>query len=128
MAGFKQILSKVSRRFTRGRDFAIDLGTKNLIIAEYGQGVVVDEPSVVAIDAATREVIAAGYEAQTMLDRTGSNVIASRPMKEGTINDLELAQKMLRFFMEQATDTTFRALSAPTNLSLIHISEPTRPY
>jgi len=121
LAGFKQILSKVSRRFTRGRDFAIDLGTKNLIIAEYGQGVVVDEPAVVAIDAVTREVIAAGYKAQTMLDRTGSNVIASRPMKEGTINDLELAQKMLRYFMEQATDTTFRALSAPTNWAIVGV-------
>ncbi len=121
MAGFQEFISKISRKFSRGRDFAIDLGTKNLIIAEYGVGVVVNEPSVVAVDAASREVLAAGVKASTMLDRTGSNVVARRPMKEGTINDLELAKKMLRYFMEQATDTRFRALSAPSNWAVVGV-------
>ncbi len=121
MAGFQEFISRVSRRFSRGRDFAIDLGTKNLIIAEHGAGVVVNEPSVVAVDSITREVKAAGFEASTMLDRTGSNIEARRPMKEGTINDLELAKKMLRYFMEQATDTRFRALSAPSNWAIVGV-------
>lgn len=121
MAGIQEFISKVSRKFSRGRDFAIDLGTKNLIIAEHGAGVVVNEPSVVAVDTVTRAVKAAGSEAATMLDRTGSDVQARRPMKEGTINDLELAKKMLRYFMEEVTDTRFRALSAPSNWAIIGV-------
>lgn len=82
-------------------DLAIDLGTANTLIFVKGRGVVCSEPSVVAINKDTREVLAVGSEAKSMLGRTPANIVAIRPMKDGVIADFEVTEKMLRYFIQK---------------------------
>ena len=79
----------------------IDLGTANLLIYVKGEGVVIDEPSVVAIDASTKKCLAAGQDAKDMLGRTPGRVMAIRPMKDGVIADFEVTEIMLNFFLKK---------------------------
>ncbi len=83
-------------------DLAIDLGTANTLVYLKGQGIVVDEPSVVAIERKSGAVIAVGIEAKKMLGRTPEGIHAIRPMKEGVIADFEIAEKMLGYFIKKA--------------------------
>src|SRR5438045_7752168 len=78
---------------------AVDLGTANTLIYVKGQGIVLNEPSVVAIDRETRKIKGVGLEAKRMLGRTPEGVIAVRPMKDGVIADFDVTEKMLRFFL-----------------------------
>jgi rod shape-determining protein MreB len=82
-------------------DLAIDLGTANTLIFLKGKGVVCSEPSVVAINRDTKEVLAVGSEAKSMLGRTPANIVAIRPMKDGVIADFEITEKMLRYFIRK---------------------------
>jgi rod shape-determining protein MreB len=82
-------------------DIAVDLGTANTLIQIKGQGVVLDEPSVVAVDRASRRLVAAGLEAKRMLGRTPDGVIASRPMRDGVIADVDQVEMMLRHFLQR---------------------------
>jgi rod shape-determining protein MreB len=82
-------------------DLAIDLGTANTLIFLKGRGVVCSEPSVVAINRDTKEVLAVGSEAKSMLGRTPANIVAIRPMKDGVIADFEVTEKMLRYFIQK---------------------------
>ncbi len=84
-----------------GRDLAIDLGTANTLIYERGRGVVLDEPSVVAIEAGTGRLIAAGRRAKEMLGRTPEHVRAVRPLQDGVISDADVTERMLRWFVDQ---------------------------
>lgn len=84
------------------RDMGIDLGTANTLVYVKGKGVVVREPSVVAIQSETREVLAVGNEAKKMIGRTPGNIIAIRPMKDGVIADFDVTQSMLRHFIKKA--------------------------
>ncbi|WP_425483548.1 rod shape-determining protein [Flexivirga aerilata] len=84
-----------------GRDLAIDLGTANTLIYERGRGVVLDEPSVVALEVGTGRLIAAGATAREMLGRTPGHVDVVRPLRDGVINDAEVAERMLRYFVAQ---------------------------
>lgn len=77
----------------------IDLGTANTLVYIKGKGIVLREPSVVALDKNTNEVLAVGSEANRMVGRTPANIIAVRPLKEGVIADLEVAEKMLRHYI-----------------------------
>ena len=86
---------------TLGRDLAIDLGTANTLVYERGRGVVLDEPSVVAIEAATGKLIAAGTRAKEMLGRTPGHVRAVRPLADGVISDADVTEQMLRYFVDQ---------------------------
>ena len=83
-------------------DLAIDLGTANTIVFAKAKGIVVNEPSIVAIDQRTGKVEAVGKEAKEMLGRTPGNIIAIRPMKDGVIADFETAEKMLDYFIRKA--------------------------
>lgn len=84
------------------RDVAIDLGTANTIIYVKGKGIVVREPSVVAIDRYSGKVLAAGSEANAMIGRTPDNIIAIRPMKDGVIADFDITQSMIKMFIHKA--------------------------
>lgn len=84
-----------------GRDMAIDLGTANTLVYVRGLGVVLNEPSVVAIDKDNGRVLAVGMEAKRMLGRTPGNIVAIRPMKDGVIADFEVTEIMLRHFIRK---------------------------
>lgn len=84
-----------------GRDIAIDLGTANTLIYVRGQGIVLNEPSVVALDVSDGRPIAVGYEAKRMMGRTPSHIRAVRPLKDGVIADFEVCEKMLRYFIQK---------------------------
>jgi rod shape-determining protein MreB and related proteins len=83
-------------------DLAIDLGTANTLIFARDKGIVVDEPSVVAVNKNTSEVVAVGKLAKEMLGRTPGNIVAIRPMKDGVIADFKLTEKMLNYFIKKA--------------------------
>jgi rod shape-determining protein MreB len=83
-------------------DLAIDLGTATTLVYVRGRGIVLNEPSVVAIERKTEKVLAVGTEAKKMLGRTPGNILAIRPMKEGVIADFEMAEQMLRHFIQKA--------------------------
>ncbi|TLY26291.1 MAG: rod shape-determining protein [Nitrospirae bacterium] len=83
-------------------DLAIDLGTATTLVYVRGRGIVLNEPSVVAIEKKTEKVLAVGAEAKKMLGRTPGNIMAIRPMKEGVIADFEMAERMLRHFITKA--------------------------
>ena len=84
------------------RDMGIDLGTANTLVYVKGKGIVVNEPSVVAINTITKEVLAVGNEAKEMIGRTPGNIVAIRPMKDGVIADFDITQAMLRYFIGKA--------------------------
>ena len=79
---------------------AVDLGTANTLIYVKGEGIVLNEPSVVAIDRETKKIKGVGLEAKRMLGRTPEGVIAVRPMKDGVIADFDVTEKMLRYFLD----------------------------
>jgi rod shape-determining protein MreB len=83
------------------RDMAIDLGTANTVVHVHGQGIVLSEPSVVAIDERTGEVVAVGADAQRMIGRTPAQISATRPLRHGVIADFEVTEQMLRHFMRK---------------------------
>ena len=84
-----------------GRDIAIDLGTANTLIYVRGQGVVLNEPSVVALDVSDGKPVAVGHEAKRMMGRTTGHIRAVRPLKDGVIADFDVCEKMLRYFIQK---------------------------
>src|SRR3954466_10311456 len=101
---------KQNSRFTNLRplfsmfssDLAIGLGTANTLVFAKGKGIVVNEPSIVAINKTTNEVEAVGKEAKEMLGRTPGNIVAIRPMKDGVIADFKVTERMLGYFIQKA--------------------------
>lgn len=89
------------------KDIGIDLGTANVLIYIKGQGIVLNEPSVVAIDADTKKPLAVGSEAREMLGRTPGKVIAIKPMKDGVIADFETTEIMLNYFIKKVNGKSF---------------------
>jgi rod shape-determining protein MreB and related proteins len=87
------------------RDIGIDLGTANTLVHVKGKGIVVREPSVVAINKKTNEVLAVGEAAKNMIGRTPGNIVAIRPMKDGVIADFDVTQSMLKHFIKSAMST-----------------------
>ena len=83
-------------------DLAIDLGTANTLVAARGRGIVLNEPSVVAIDKSEDRVLAVGADAKRMIGRTPGSIIAERPLKDGVIADFDVTEVMLRYFIEKA--------------------------
>ncbi len=84
------------------RDLGIDLGTANTLVHVRGKGIVISEPSVVAIDARTKRVYAVGAEAKAMVGKTPTNIVAARPLKDGVIADFDVVEKMLAYFIKKA--------------------------
>jgi rod shape-determining protein MreB len=85
------------------RDIGIDLGTANTLVHIKGKGIIVREPSVVAINTKNNEILAVGDSAKDMIGRTPGNIVAIRPMKDGVIADFEVTQSMLKYFIKRAT-------------------------
>ena len=83
------------------KDLGIDLGTANVVIYAEGKGIVLREPSVVAVDKNTGKVLKVGAAARNMLGRTPGNVVAMRPLREGAVSDYELTEKMLTEFIRK---------------------------
>src|SRR5512147_1021529 len=86
----------------RSNDLAIDLGTANTLVYARGKGIVVSEPSIVAVNRVTGKVEAVGRDAKDMLGRTPGNIVAIRPMKDGVIANFEVTEKMLQHFIRKA--------------------------
>src|SRR5262250_539910 len=93
------MLTQVKSLFSN--DIGIDLGTANSLVYVRDRGIVLREPSVVAIQAGTTNVLAVGEEAKRMLGRTPGNIVAIRPMKDGVIADFEITEAMLRHFIQK---------------------------
>ncbi|MDA8196044.1 MAG: rod shape-determining protein [Actinomycetota bacterium] len=90
-----------------GRDMAVDLGTANTLVYVRGKGIVLNEPSVVAINTKDGRPLAVGVEAKRMIGRTPSNIQAIRPLKDGVIADFEICEKMLRYFIHKVHNRKF---------------------
>src|SRR5450631_3266402 len=92
-----------------GRDMAVDLGTANTLVYVRGRGIVLNEPSVVAVNTNTRGIVAVGASAKRMIGRTPSNIVAIRPLKDGVIADFEITEAMLRHFIMKVHGRRVRA-------------------
>ena len=103
-------------KFGLGQDIGIDLGTATVIAYVKGKGVVLREPSVVAVDSNTKEVLAVGQEARRMLGRTPGNIVATRPLREGVISDYTVTEKMLKYFINKING---KSLFAPRTMICI---------
>lgn len=99
MAGLSSLFSLFS---TSIKDIGIDLGTANTLVYVRGEGIVLREPSVVAVDANSNEVLAIGKKAKEMLGRTPESITAVRPLKDGVIADFEVTAAMLKYFVRKA--------------------------
>ena len=91
-----------------GQDIGIDLGTATVLVYIKGKGIVLREPSVVAIDKNTNKMLAVGEEARKMLGRTPGNIVAIRPLREGVISDYDVTERMLKYFINKVSPSRFR--------------------
>jgi len=89
------------KKIKGSNSIGIDLGTANTLVYVKGEGIVISEPSVVAVDSATREVLAIGEEAKRMLGRTPNSIVAIRPLRDGVIADFDIVEKMIKFFIKK---------------------------
>ncbi len=96
-------------------DMAIDLGTANTLVYVRGEGIVLREPSIVAVQKGTDHVLSVGAEAKAMLGRTPGSIVAIRPMREGVIADFEVTERMLRHFIKKVHQR--RGLAKPASSS-----------
>ena len=94
-------MERNGKMFKWGQDIGIDLGTATVIAYVKGKGIVLREPSVVAVDNITGEVLAVGQEARRMLGRTPGNIVATRPLRDGVISDYTVTEKMLKYFINK---------------------------
>jgi rod shape-determining protein MreB and related proteins len=92
-----------------GRDMAVDLGTANTLVYVRGRGIVLNEPSVVALNTKSGAILAVGSEAKRMIGRTPAHIVAIRPLKDGVIADFDVTEKMLRYFIQKVHRRSFLA-------------------
>jgi rod shape-determining protein MreB len=95
------------------QDVGIDLGTANTLVMVRGRGIVIDEPSVVAIDKISKKILAIGSEAKRMVGRTPANIVAVRPLKDGVISDFEVTERMLHYFIRSVHDRFSMGIPRP---------------
>lgn len=104
---FNKLLGKFSK------DLGIDLGTKNTLVYTADKGIVIDEPSVVAVNTRTDEILAVGEEAQRMVGKTPGHIQAIRPLVDGVISDFEVTEKMLKYFIDKVHSESFTLIPRP---------------
>jgi rod shape-determining protein MreB len=104
---FDRILGQFSH------DIGIDLGTANTLVYVRGQGIVINEPSVVAINTKTNQVLAIGDDAKKMVGRTPASIVATRPLIDGVVSDFEVTEQMLRYFIDKVHKQRFSLLARP---------------
>src|SRR3989339_946087 len=92
------------------KDMGIDLGTANTLVYVRGKGIVINEPSVVAINKKTGQILAIGSEAKKMVGKTPSHIVATRPLVDGVVSDFEVTEQMLRYFIEKVHKESFTLL------------------
>ncbi len=107
----KNPFNPILNRFSH--DIGIDLGTANTLIYVRGKGVLIREPSVVAMNKKTKEILAVGEEAKRMVGRTPSHIIAIRPLVDGVISDFEVTEQMLKYFLDKVHAERFKLLPRP---------------
>jgi len=95
------------------KDIGIDLGTANTLVYVKGRGIVINEPSVVAVNQKTGQILAIGNEAKRMVGRTPGHIVATRPLVEGVISDFEVTEQMLRYFINQVSNKNLSFLTRP---------------
>jgi len=95
------------------RDMGVDLGTATILVLVRGQGIVINEPSVVAIEKSTKRVLAIGSDAKEMIGRTPASIVAIRPLRDGVISDFDVTEKMLHYFINKAHERTRTPLPRP---------------
>jgi len=94
-------------------DIGIDLGTANTLVSVRGKGIIIDEPSWVAINKKTKKVLAIGSEAKDMVGRTPANIVAIRPLRDGVISDFDITEKMLHYFIGKVHDQVILPIPRP---------------
>lgn len=104
---FKNLLGKFSH------DIGIDLGTANTLVYVRGRGIVINEPSVVALNIKTRQILAIGDEAKKMVGKTPANIVATRPLVDGVVSDFEITEQMLKYFIEKVHKESFAIFPRP---------------
>ena len=107
MSFFSSLVGRVSR------DIGIDLGTANTLVYVKGRGIVINEPSVVAVNTRTDQILAVGREAEKMIGKTPPHIVAARPLVDGIISDFEVTEKMLKYFIDKVHQETFTLLPRP---------------
>jgi len=107
----KNPFSKIISRFSQ--DIGIDLGTANTLVYVKGRGIIIREPSVVAINKKTKEILAVGAEAKRMVGRTPSHIVAIRPLVDGVISDFEITEQMLKYFFDRVHREIFTLIPRP---------------
>jgi rod shape-determining protein MreB len=95
------------------RDISIDLGTANTVVLVRGQGIVINEPSVVAIEKKSKKVLAVGDEAKQMVGRTPANIVAIRPLRDGVISDFDVTETMLHYFIQKVHERALLPIPRP---------------
>jgi len=105
------MLNKILGYFSH--DIGVDLGTANTLVYVRGKGIVVSEPSVVAYNQRTKQVLAVGEEAKRMVGRTPANIVAVRPLVDGVVSDFEVTEQMLKYFIEKVHRETFSLFPRP---------------
>ncbi len=95
------------------KDIGIDLGTANTLVYVSGKGIVINEPSVVAINKKTGQILAIGKKAKEMVGKTPSHIVATRPLLDGVVNDFEVTEQMLRYFIDKIHQDSFSILPRP---------------
>ena len=111
----KSLSRKISGKIfgNLSKDIGIDLGTANTLVYVRGKGIVINEPSVVAINQKTGQILAIGKEAKKMVGKTPSHIVATRPLVDGVVSDFEVTQHMLRFFIDKVHQGSFSLLPRP---------------
>src|SRR4051812_15102387 len=94
-------------------DIGIDLGTANTLVYVRGQGIVINEPSVVAVNTRTNQVLAIGEEAKRMVGKTPASIVATRPLVDGVVSDFEITEQMLKYFINKVHKESFAVLPRP---------------
>ena len=105
------MLDKIFGRFSH--DIGIDLGTANTLVYVKGRGIVINEPSVVALNTKTNQVLAIGSEAKKMVGKTPGHIVANRPLADGVISDFEVTEQMLKYFINKVHRGSFTLLPRP---------------
>ena len=95
------------------QDLGVDLGTANTLVYQRGKGIVINEPSVVAINIKTKQILAIGAEARRMVGKTPAHIVAMRPLRDGVISDFEVTEQMLRYFIEKAHEHSVALFARP---------------
>ncbi|MFO7807264.1 MAG: rod shape-determining protein [Candidatus Moraniibacteriota bacterium] len=104
---FSKFFGKISK------DIGIDLGTANTLVYVKGRGIVINEPSVVAVNKKTGQILAIGKKAKNMVGKTPSHIVASRPLVDGVVSDFEVTEQMLKYFIEKVHQDSFALLPRP---------------